>query len=120
MSGSTPICLQSNSSLAGMTPVCVLQHSNQSIYVGTQGNDRIYRFASDGSGSGTVIWDTNLSVISNPTALVEDVDGAILVASDGTNSIEKIDMNGSQIGTSSFIRDGFTGLVTQMLWVGGQ
>ncbi|NJL24552.1 MAG: hypothetical protein HC902_04875 [Calothrix sp. SM1_5_4] len=116
----SPTCVSSSTALNAFDPIAVLPHSNGLIYVATQANDRIYSFPSDASGAGTVVWDTNLTYVNNPTALLEMPDGTILVASDGTNSIERITTDGTLVGSGSFIKDGFTGLVHQMLLVGGE
>lgn len=118
VSGATPTCLTSNTSLNGLNPIGMILHSDGNIYVSTQQDDRVYSLAGDGSGGATIVWATNLGVISNPTELLELPDGSLLVASDGTNSIERIDTSGNQVGSTSFIRNGFTGLVTQMLLIG--
>lgn len=118
VSGATPTCLTSNTALNGLNPIGMILHSDGRIYVATQQDDRVYSLAGDGSGGSTVVWATNLGVINNPTELLELPDGTILVASDGTNSIERIDTSGNQVGSTSFIRNGFTGLVTQMLLIG--
>lgn len=114
VTGSSPVCLSSNSALAANSPTSVLFHSSGQILVATQGNDRIYSFPTDCSGSGTIVWNTNTTRINNPTAMVEMPDSSILVASDGTNSIEQLNLDGT-ILPASFIRDAFTGLVTDML-----
>ncbi len=120
ISGATPTCLTANTTFGNVDPIGVMVHSNGLVYVGTQGDDRIYSFPNDGSGAGTVVWDTNTSIISNPTDLVEMPDGTILVASDATNSIERINVDGTSVSSTSFIKDAFTGLISQMLIVGGE
>lgn len=120
VSGATATCTTANTTMGATTPVAVIVHSNGLVYVATQGDDRVYSFPNSGAGSGTVVWATNLTYINNPTALLEMPDGTILVASDGTNSIERIDTEGNIVGSTSFIRDGFTGIVTQMMLIGGE
>lgn len=120
-SASSATCIRANTAFAGtVNPWAVMVHSNGSVYVAAQGDDRIYTFDNDGTGSGTVLWATNTAVINNPTALLELPDGSILVASDGTNSIERIGADGTLIGSASFIRDGFTDQVNQMMLIGGE
>lgn len=120
VSAAVPTCISANTSLGATTPIPVIQHSDGLIYYGSQTDDRINSLPSNGTGSPTTVWATNLTVINNPTALLEMPDGTILVASDGTNSIERITTAGVLIGSTSFIRDSFTGFVTQMMLIGGE
>lgn len=118
---STPTCISTNTSLGAVDPFAVLQHSrNGLIYIADQINDRVSSLPADGTGSPTTVWATDLTVISNPTAMLEMPDGTILVASDLTNSIERITTAGVRVGSTSFIKDAFTGLITQMILIGGE
>ncbi len=118
VSESVPTCVRANTTFGNVDPTAVLAHSNGLLYVATQGDDRVYSFSGDGSGTGTVVWGTNTAVLGNPTALLEMPDGALLVASDLTNSVVRLDTDGNYQGT--FLRDAFTGAVTQMLLIDGQ
>jgi 6-phosphogluconolactonase (cycloisomerase 2 family) len=109
-----PLCVRANTTMANIDPVAILAHSNGFLYVGTQGDDRIYRFAGDGSGAGTVIFNNN-TVILDPTAMVEMPDGSILVASDGTGSMVNIRTDGTLVGSTDFIRDTFTNSVSSIM-----
>ncbi|MGE3758952.1 MAG: hypothetical protein AB7H97_14420 [Pseudobdellovibrionaceae bacterium] len=120
VSSAVPTCVSANTSLGANDPLPVIQHSNGLIYYGSQVDDRINSLPSNGTGAPTTVWATNLTVINNPTELLEMPDGTILVASDGTNSIERITTAGVQVGSTSFIRDSFTGFVTQMMLIGGE
>jgi len=120
ISTTTPTCVSTNTGLGATDPFAVIQHSNGLIYYADQVNDRVNSLPADGTGSPTVVWATDLTVISNPTALLELPDGTILVASDATNSIERINTSGARVGSTSFIRDAFSGLVTQMVLIGGE
>lgn len=121
VTGSVATCVSFNAGTGANDPIAVIQHSqNGLIYVATQVDDRIYSFPANGVGAATVAWATNLPVINNPTALLELPDGTMLVASDGTNSIERINPDGTQVGATSWARDAFTGLVTQMMLIGGE
>jgi hypothetical protein len=107
-------CVRANQTFGNIDPVAVLAHSDGFLYVATQGDDRIYRFAGDASGTGTVIYN-NLPIVNNPTALAEMPDGTILVASDGTNSIVHMTTAGDLVGITSFIQDSFTNSVSSIL-----
>lgn len=120
ISGGTVTCLNANTTFGNIDPVAVLAHSNGLLYVATQGDDRVYSFAGDGTGAATVVWNTNLTHINNPTALLELPDGSILVASDLTNSIARINPDGTLFSATTFIRDAFSGSVTQMLLLDGE
>ncbi len=120
VTGATATCTGFNAALNTTDPVAIIGHSNGLIYVATQADDRVYSLAHDGTGAATVVWATNTAVINNPTALLELPDGTILVASDTTNSIERITPAGVQVGATSFIRDAFSGLVSQMMLIGGE
>ncbi len=106
----SPTCLASNQTLGNVDPVAVVAHSNGFVYVAqTSGTDDILQFNGDGSGSSTSIF-TNLTVIANPTAMVELPDGTLLVASDTTNNIVRIDTAGNVLN-NPYIQDAFTGFV---------
>lgn len=120
VAAAVPTCVSANSSLGATTPIGIIEHSNGLIYYGSQTDDRINSLPNNATGAPTTVWATNLTVINNPTALLEMPDGTILVASDGTNSIERITTSGTLVGGTSFIRDSFTGFVTQMMLIGGE
>jgi hypothetical protein len=120
ISTTTPTCVSTNTSIGAVDPVAVIQHSNSLIYFADQVNDRVSSLPSDGSGSPAIVWATDLTTINNPTALLEMPDGTMLVASDGTNSIERITIGGVRVGSTPFIRDAFSGLVSQMMLIGGE
>lgn len=117
--GTVSSCTSFNSNFDGIQPLAVLEHSNGLIYVAGNASHVIYSLPNDGTGTPTVVWEANTAIIRNPTALLEMPDGTILVASDQTNSIERITTDGTHVGGTSFIRDAFTGVVTQMLLIGG-
>ncbi len=106
-------CSTSNQTLGNVDPISVVAHSDGSVYVATVQTDAILRFNGDGSGSSTSIFST-LAVINNPTAMVELPDGTLLVASDGTNNIVRIDTAGNVLN-NPFIQDGFTSYVQSMI-----
>jgi hypothetical protein len=115
----SPVCMVANTSFGNADPVAVLAHSDGFLYVATQGDDRIYRFAGNGVGAPTVIF-SNTGIILDPTALLEMPDGTILVASDGTNSIVHITTSGALVGVSNnFISDTFTNSVSDMIILPG-
>jgi hypothetical protein len=119
-SNSASSCVQADTAtFNGMNPVPILQHSNGLLYVGTQGNDRIYSITQAGA-SATIVFNTNTTVMGDPVAMIELPDGSILVASDLTDSIERIDTSGNRIGSTSFIKNAFTGTMTDMMLIGGQ
>lgn len=106
----SPACLVSNQTLGNVDPNALVAHSNGFVYVAqTGGTDDILQFNGDGSGSSTSIY-TNLAVINNPTAMVELPDGTLLVASDATNNIVRIDTSGNVLN-NPYIQDAFTGFV---------
>lgn len=110
-----PLCVRANTTLAGaVDPTVVLAHSDGFLYVGSQGDDRIYRFAGDGSGVGTTIFN-NIAIINNPSAIAEMPDGTLLVASDGTNAIVNIRTDGTIVTPSNFIFDSFTNSVADII-----
>lgn len=114
------LCVDSNASLGNVNPAAVIFHSNGSIYVGTQGDDAIYRYSYNNGiiGAGAIIFQPGTTVLNNPTAMAELPDGSIIIASDGTNNIIKIDGDGNLIA-SPFIQTAFTGQVGQMAIIGG-
>ncbi len=107
-------CSVSNQSLGNVDPVSIVAHSDGGIYVAhSGGTDAVLRFNADGSGSSTSIY-SNLTALNNPTAMVELPDGTLLVASDGTNNIIRIDTAGNLLN-NPFIQDGFTAFVQSMI-----
>jgi hypothetical protein len=103
----------------GNNPYDVVLHSDSHLYVVTQNDDRVYQADSDGSNA-TVIWDTDLTIIRDPTAIVELPNGNLLVASSFTDSIEQIQTDGTRVGTSPFIMDSFSVNVQDMIIVYGE
>lgn len=107
-------CSASNQTLGNVDPVSIVAHSDGYIYVAhSGGTDAVLRFNADGTGSSTSVF-TNLTVLNNPTAMVELPDGTLLVASDGTNNIVRIDTSGNVV-QNPFIQDGFTLFVQSMI-----
>ncbi len=107
-------CSASNQTLGNVDPVAIVAHSDGYVYVAhSGGTDAILRFNGDGSGSSTSIF-SNLTVINNPTAMMELPDGTLLVASDGTNNIVRIDTSGNVLN-NPFIQNGFTSFVQSMI-----
>ena len=121
----SPTCVRSVTTLGAQDPVPVIIHSASNLmFVGTQGNDRISSLAADGTGTATVVYN-DTTVVNNPTAMVELPDGSVLVASDGTDQIDRFTVNAStgvftRVGTTPFIKDGFTLSVNEMLVLRGQ
>ncbi len=108
-------CVRANGVFAGgVDPVAVLAHSDGFLYVATQGDDRIYRFAGDGSGAATVVFN-NINFINNPTALAEMPDGSLLVASDGTATLVNISTAGLLIGSNYLVNDVYTDSVSDLI-----
>lgn len=115
---SSTTCVSTNTTLGAIDPIAIIAHSNGKLYVATQGDDAIYEFAGDGTGSGTKIYQPGVATLNNPTALLEMPDGSILIASDGTNNILQIDTAGNPIAVP-FMQNAFTGLVLQMALMPG-
>jgi len=114
VSTAIPTCIRSVA--IGNTPVGILAHSNGKIYIGTQTNDRIIQLDADGTNM-TTIWDTNTSIISDPSVIKEMPNGDLLVASSATSTIERITTSGTRVGSVPFIRDAFSLTITDMLIV---
>jgi len=107
-------CLAANGTLGNVDPVAIVAHSDGFVYVAhTGGTDAILKFNGDGSGASTSVY-SNLTVINNPTAMVELPDGTLLVASDATNNIVRIDTAGNVLN-NPFIQDGFTSFVQSIM-----
>lgn len=114
-------CVSSNNSGGAFDPVGVIAHSDGNFYVGHNllANSQIVRYPATLVGVPTTIFATNAAVISTPTALAELPDGTILVASDGTDTIVRINTSGTVLN-DPFIRNPYTGSVTDILVVPGQ
>lgn len=112
VSGDSPTCV---TSLAlGNNPYGIIQHTNGYVYVSTQGDDQIWRLNEDLSNP-TVIWSTDLTVLRDPSAIVEMPDGTIAVASSYTDSIELFTPEGERVQTSPFLKTPDTLNITDML-----
>ncbi|MCC6137742.1 MAG: hypothetical protein IT287_03865 [Bdellovibrionaceae bacterium] len=109
-----PTCVTANTTMGNIDPVALLAHSDGFLYVGTQGDDRIYRFAGTGVGAGTVVFN-NILLNNNPSAIAEMPDGTLLVASDGTNAIVNMRTDGSLVTSTQFIQDTFTNSVADII-----
>lgn len=102
LSGGTATCV---SSVAfGNNPYGVLLHSDGSLYITTQGDNRVYRADPNGANP-VVVWSTDTSIINNPTGIAELPNGDLLVASSGTDTVERITTVGVRVGSQPFIRD---------------
>lgn len=108
-----PICVVSNSSMGNTNPTGIVSHSNGNIYVVTLGDDSVYEFPNDLTGSGTVVFN-NTGVINNPTAILELPNGNLLIASDATNTVVEIQVNGTVVN-DPFIQDSFTAYAEDMV-----
>lgn len=109
-----PTCVRANTTMGNIDPVTILAHSDGFLYVGTQGDDRIYRFAGDASGAGLIVFN-DITLNNNPSAIAEMPDGSLLVASDGTNAIINIRTDGSVVTPTNFIQDTFTNSVADII-----
>lgn len=100
ISGASPTCLSATA--FGNNPYDVIEHSNGQLYIVTQGDDQVYSANADGSGA-TVVWPVDLTLIRDPTAILELPDGTLLVASSYTDTVERITTSGTRVGTEPFI-----------------
>lgn len=117
ISGTTATCV---SSVAfGSNPWGVIHHSDGNLYIVTQGDDRVYRADPDGSNR-VAIWDTNTSLINNPTGIAELPNGDLLIGSTATDSVERITTSGTRVGTVPFIRDTNSLNIGDIQIIGGQ
>lgn len=118
---STPTCVSSNILASNTRPYGITEHSNGKIYVTTFNDDTIYEADPDGSNA-TSIWTTDLTILRDPTAIIELPNGDLLVASSYLDTIERITTDGTRVGSMPFIRDQNTLNVTDMLLIkiGGQ
>ena len=115
ISTSTASCV---SSIAlGNNPYGILLHSDGFMYITTQGDDRVYRTDPDGSNP-VVVWDTDTSIINNPTGIVELANGDLLIASSATDTIERITTSGDRVGSSPFIIDTHSLNISEMAVIG--
>ncbi|MCB0377112.1 MAG: hypothetical protein KDD33_01340 [Bdellovibrionales bacterium] len=115
ISTSTATCVSHVS--FGNNPYGILLHSDGYLYVTTQGDDRVYRADPDGSNP-VIVWDTDTSIINDPTGIVELPNGDLLVASSATDSIERITTTGERVGTEPFIRDVYSLNIADMVIIG--
>lgn len=102
----------------GNNPYAIMEHSNGSLYVATQGDDQIYQANLDGSGA-VVVWATDTTIINNPQALGELPNGNIIVSSASRDSIEQITTAGVRVGTFPFIQDPLTLNIGDILVIDG-
>ena len=116
ISGTAATCVAT--AVIGGAPSGILAHSNSYIYITTTTTDRVVRTDALGAGL-TTIWNTNTTLISDPTAMVELENGDIAVASSVTDSIERITIDGLRVGNRPFLMDVFTDSVVDMLIMPG-
>ncbi|MGE4131569.1 MAG: hypothetical protein AB7F86_08005 [Bdellovibrionales bacterium] len=110
-------CLAANTSMGNTNPIAVVAHSDGFVYVATtNGTDSILQFAGDGSGSGTTIYSATTAW--NPTAMIEMPDGSLIVGSDGSNNIIRMDTSGNVL-SDPFIQNGFASYVQDMMILDG-
>lgn len=109
-------CGNSMSALRNLKPSAMIAHSNGKLYVATQTDSQIFEIdPTDASRSPRVVWSTDRTRIDTPTAIAELPSGALLVASDRTNSIERVRVEDGVVDMVPFMRNLFTGLVTDIL-----
>lgn len=115
ISGDTATCV---SSVAfGNSPYGVLAHSNGYLYITTQGDDTIYRADPDGSNA-VEIWTVDLTILRDPTQILELPNGDLLVASSFTDTVERIQTDGTRVGSDPFIQDVYSLNVSDMIIIG--
>lgn len=114
-------CASFNTAGGAVDPIGILAHSDGNFYVGNSlaANSQIVRYDPTVTGAPTVIFNTNATIISTPTALAELPDGTILVASDGTDAVVRIDTSGNVLN-NPFIKSTYTGSIVDILVVPGQ
>jgi hypothetical protein len=93
----------------------IINHSNGYMYIAST-NNNIYR--SSQTLTGTVSIFNNAATIAAPTALAELPNGDLIIASDTTDSLEVIGVDGTYRGT--LVKDANTALVHSILVVPGQ
>lgn len=116
ITGLTPSCLKEHTFTDG--PRSIAFHDNGNFYVASFTGDAIYELPSNGSGSPTQIFQ-DTAVIDGPTAITALPDGSLAVAASVQKSIERIDVEGNRLSTTSFIKDVFTGTVADLLLIKG-
>ncbi len=116
VSGSAATCVSSQA--IGNNPYSLVMHSNGYLYITTQADDRVYRADLDGSNL-QVVWDTDTSLINNPTGIAELPNGDLIVASSQTDSVERITTSGVRVGNSPFIEDSLSLNLQDIIVVGG-
>lgn len=114
----TAVCVSSTVLGAGIGATAMIFHSDGSLYIAGGTNSNIYKASATGTGGASIF--NNTAIISAPSSMVELPDGTILVSSTTTASIERINTVGTRIGTTSFIKDGFTANVSAMAIIQGQ
>lgn len=120
ISTATATCISTNTNFGTSQPAAVIEHTDGLLYIAGYNNGIIYSLPSSGVGTPTTVWAANLTVIRNPTSLLEMPDGTLLVGSDFTNSVERITTAGVQVGNASFVKDVFSSVVWQMMLIGGE
>jgi hypothetical protein len=123
-----PICQTASSAIGAVNAVGVFKHSNGYVYVTSSTEPsagvKLWALSGDGVGAATAVYtDTNGSVLNFSTAITELPDGNLLVANSGTNQIDRFRVDGlsaaTRVGTTGFIKDVFTTLVTSIQVIRG-
>lgn len=108
VSGGTPTCVASTA--IGNDPIDVVQHPNGYLYIVTQNPvDAIVRTTDTGAGLTTL---TTFATTYQPTAIAVHPDGSLLVANDGTDSINIYSVSGDLLGT--FAKNSFTNTINDI------
>lgn len=101
----------------GNDPRGMILHSDGFLYFVTQANDRVYRANPDGTNL-QIVWNTNTSIIDNPSAIVELPNGNLLISSTTNDTIEQITTAGVRVGTSPFILDALSLNIMDIVVIG--
>lgn len=124
-----PTCQTASTALGGVSPYGVIKHSNGYLYVTSNIspalNVKLWALDGDGTGAATAVYtDASGSVLNMSTAIAELPDGTILIANSGTNQIDRFQVDGlnaaTRNGTTAFIKDVFTTMISAILVIGGQ
>ncbi len=125
---SAPTCQTASTALGAVNAVGVLKHSNGYLYVTSSAEPstgvKLWALSGDGVGAATAVYtDATGTVLNYSTAITELPDGSILIANSGTNQIDRFQVDAlnaaTRVGTTAFIKDVFTTLVTSIQVIRG-
>lgn len=112
-------CVSTNTSITGTPNAIHYSASSNLLYLSTTANN-LYSYSGSGTGTATTVIASTAGLISAVSAIAELPDETLLIASDGLDQIDRFTKQGNLYSTTAFIKNAFTGAVTDIIVLRGK